>query len=337
VRFPCGSLMILNASAENGASSEEPLHRRDVDRRRQIVHDGVEQHLHALVLEGGAADDRHELEVDRPEAERPVDHVARDLLGMTVEVERHDLVVDVGAGLDELVVPLGRELLVLVGDLDPVELLTLALVVEDGGLHLDEVDDAAVLVFLAQRPLDGHRVGAEALLHAVDAHEEVGADLVHLVHEGDARDAVLVRLTPHGLALRLHAVAAVEHRHGAVEHAEAALDLDREVDVPRCVDDVDAVADVRPRPLVGPPEAVRRCRGDRDAALLLLDHVVHGRGALVNLPDLVVHACVVEDALGSRRLAGIDVSHDADVARSFEGIFAGHLKSWLLVGCCLVS
>ena len=66
-----------------------------------------------------------------------------------------------------------------------------------------------------------------------DAHEEVGADLVHLVHERDAGDAVLVRLTPHGLALRLDAVAAVEHGDRAVEHAQAALDLDREVDVAR--------------------------------------------------------------------------------------------------------
>ena len=98
------------------------------------------------------------------------------------------------------------------------------------------------LVFFAERPLDGDRVRAEALLHAVDAHEEVGADLVHLVHERDARDAVLVRLTPHRLALRLDAVAAVEHRDRAVEHAQAALDLDGEVDVAGRVDDVDAVA-----------------------------------------------------------------------------------------------
>ena len=128
------------------------------------------------------------------------------------------------------------------GDLDPLELLALRLLVEDGGLHLDEVDDAPVLVFLAERPLDGDGVGAEALLHAVDAHEEVGADLVHLVHERDAGDVVLVRLAPHRLALRLDAVAAVEHRDRAVEDAEAALDLDGEVDVAGRVDDVDAVA-----------------------------------------------------------------------------------------------
>ena len=104
-----------------------------------------------------------------------------------------------------------------------------------------------MLVLLAERPLDGDRVGAEALLHRVDAHVEVGADLVHLVHERDARNVVLVGLAPDGLALRLDAVAAVEDRHRAVENAQRALDLDGEVDVAGRVDDVDAVADAAAR------------------------------------------------------------------------------------------
>jgi hypothetical protein len=34
----------------------------------------------------------------------------------------------------------------------------------------------------------------------------------------------------------------------------------------------------------------------------------------VNLTDLVGDTCVEQDPLGRRRLAGIDVSHDADVS-----------------------
>ena len=70
---------------------------------------------------------------------------------------------------------------------------------------------------------------------------EVGADAVHLVDVGDARDVVLVGLAPDGLGLRLDAGDGVEQRDGAVEHAQRALDLDREVDVARRVDDVDPV------------------------------------------------------------------------------------------------
>ena len=48
---------------------------------------------------------------------------------------------------------------------------------------------------------------------------EVGADLVHLVDEADARHVVLVGLAPDLLGLRLHAFLAVEDGDGAVEHA----------------------------------------------------------------------------------------------------------------------
>ena len=82
---------------------------------------------------------------------------------------------------------------------------------------------------------------------------------------------------------------------------------------PGRVDDVDPVHDVVPG-----PEAGRGGGRDRDAALLLLLHPVHRGRALVHFTDLVVLAGVVEDALGRRRLPGIDVGHDADVPVQFE-------------------
>ena len=88
-----------------------------------------------------------------------------------------------------------------------------------------------------------------------------------------------------------------------------ALDLDREVDVAGRVDDVDP----RVAPLAGGGGA-----RDRDAALLLLDHPVHDRRALVDLTDLVGASRVVEDPLGRRGLAGVDVRHDPDVAHPPE-------------------
>merc|ERR1719258_246623 len=76
---------------------------------------------------------------------------------------------------------------------------------------------------LGRRRRDGHLEhrghGAEVVLDHLDAVVEVGAHAVHLVHEAHARHAVLVRLAPDRLGLRLDARDAVEDGDGAVEHA----------------------------------------------------------------------------------------------------------------------
>ena len=204
------------------------------------------------------------------------------------------------------------------GDLLLVELGVLVVAVPHDRLHLEEIDDALEARLAADRDLQRHRLGAQLLLDVVDAHVEVGAGLIHLVGEDDARHAVLVALAPDRLGLRLHALVAVEHAHGAVEHAQRALHLDGEVDVARRVDDVEALAG---------PEAGGGGRRDGDAALLLLLHVVHGRGAVVHLADLVGLARVVEDPLGRRRLAGIDVGHDAEIAVVLDFVGSRHVLS----------
>ena len=73
------------------------------------------------------------------------------------------------------------------------------------------------------------------------------------------------------------------------------------------------------------PLAGGRGGGDRDAALLLLLHPVHDGGALVDLADLVGAPGVEQDALSRRRLTGVDVGHDPDVAGVLEAELAGHL------------
>ena len=155
--------------------------------------------------------------------------------------------------------------------------------------------------------------GRPAVDHHLDATEEVGADAVHLVDVGDARDVVLVGLAPDGLGLGLDAADGAEEGDRAVEHAQAALDLRGEIHVSGRVDDVDAVV----APVAGGGRG-----GDGDAALLLLVHPVHGGGAFVHLAHLVRLARVEEDALGGRGLAGVDVRHDADVARLFERVLS---------------
>ena len=72
-----------------------------------------------------------------------------------------------------------------------------------------------------------------------------------------------------------------------------------------CIDDVDQVA---------LPHTCGCSRCDRDTALLLLLHPVHGGSAIVNFTDLVVNTGVEKDALSGRGFTRVDVSHDSNVA-----------------------
>ena len=315
--------MILNARAENGSSSlalrvagspplSWSLHRGQVERRGEVVDHGVEQGLHALVLEGGAAQDRDQLAGDGGPAEAGL-----ELLGgegvLVLEETLHQLLVDAGDRLDQGGAVLGGLVGQIGRDVDrrrwrpgpsrrwPSPHLR---------LHLDQVDDADEVGLGADRELDHGHVGGEPVLDRVEAEVEVGAGAVELVDEADPGHAVAVGLAPHRLGLGLHTGHAVEDGHRAVEHPQRALHLDGEVDVARGVDDVDPVV---------VPEAGGGGGGDGDAALLLLVHPVHGGGAVVDFTDLVVLAGVVEDALGGGGLAGVDMGHDADVAVAVEG------------------
>ena len=62
------------------------------------------------------------------------------------------------------------------------------------------------------------------------------------------------------------------------------------------------------------PETSRGGGGDSDSALLFLFHPVHRGSAFVDFTDLVRDACIKQYALGSRRLTGVNVRHNPNVA-----------------------
>ena len=66
------------------------------------------------------------------------------------------------------------------------------------------------------------------------------------------------------------------------------------------------------------PRTGRRRRSNRNPTLALLFHPIGHGGAFVDFTDLMDHAGVKKDALGQRRLAGVNVRGDPDVPRLFE-------------------
>ena len=289
---------------------------RHVFRRRQVIDNAVQHRLNALVLEGGTAEDREGFLGDGE-----LTHASADVfLGQVAVLEElvHEVVVGFGSGFHELLVVLLSLVLEVVRDFSGVVLgAELLGAVPHVSLHLNQVDNASEVVLGTDRQLHHDRSSAQLLLDGVDGVVEVRAQLVHLVDEADTRNAVLVSLTPHGLGLRLHAFLAIEHGDSTIEHTQGALHLGREVHVARGIDDVDLELLLLVMGLTV-PEAGGSSGLNGDAALLLLSHEVHRRGAIVGLADLVVLTGVEQNTLGGSGLTGIDVSHDADVTDLVE-------------------
>ncbi len=295
-------------------------HGRDVHGRRQVVDHGVQHALHALVLERRAAQHGLDLGGDRARAQAELDLFLGEVALFQVLV--HQLFGRFGSGLDHLLAPFLGGLRQVGRDLFVVELHALGGFVPDDGLHLEQIDHALETFLGADRDHDGHGVGLQAQAHLVIDLEEVGAGTVHLVDEREAGHLVLVGLAPDGFRLGLHAThGAIDHA-GTVQHAHGTLHLDGEVHVAGGVDDVEAVLGVGHVHAL--PEAGRGGGRDRDAALLLLLHPVHGRSAVVHFADLVVHTRVEQDTFSRRGLASVDVGRDTDVAVALDGSLACH-------------
>ncbi len=145
------------------------------------------------------------------------------------------------------------------------------LVVPHDRLHGNQVDYTFELCFLSDGDLYGYGTGIQALADGIDGVLKISAHLVHLVDEADAGNAVLIGLAPNGFRLRFHAMHGVKHGHGAVEDAQRTLHFSGKVYVTRSINNVDA--DVAPDTGSGSGR-------NRNAALLLLLHPVHGGGPM---------------------------------------------------------
>ena len=317
-----GSLRVGFAGVFLASLGVGALDGRNVARSRQVIDNGVEEFLNALVLVSGTHKDRVDLASDYTLAQSSLElfngelFVHEDLL--------HEIVVAVGCGVHELLAvdgcivgKLGRDGIHRLG---VGHALVIGLEVPCG--HGNEVDNAPEVVLSAHRQLSGNCIRAQTILHRLNRMQEVGADAVILVDERDARNAIALGLTPNGLRLRLNASDGVENSNGAVENTEGTLDLSSEVNVARGVDDLEAIGFA-----IFLPEAGGSSSGNSYAALLFLNHPVHGGSAIVDLADFVRLARVVQDTLGRGGFAGIDVSHDAKVTGEIKVVCLCHYLS----------
>ena len=284
----------------------DALNRRNVERRRQIIYYRIEQRLNAAIAIRRAARDGRHLAIDRRLANDGFDFILGD--GVAAEIFFHEVVVLLGASLQKFIAILLGDFSQVVGNVDFGGFLP-EIVVIDNRVHLDQIDDAREFVLGADRQLDRDGVGVQAVAHHLYHIKKVRSGYIHFVDISHPWDIVSFRLAPNGFGLRLDTAARRQNRHRPVEHSQRTLDFDGKIDVPGRVDDVD--------PMILPMTGCRR-RRDRNAALLLLHHPIHSRGAVVDFADLMSDAGVEQNALGGGGFAGVDVRHYTYVASLFE-------------------
>ena len=279
-----------------------------IHRRRQVRTYGVKHRLHTFVLERRTANNGEDVHAYATLADSGTNLVLGDSSGIR-EVLLHQHVVELGTCLQHLVTPLlslgnqvGRYILYGI-------LCAHRLVVPKNGFHFNQINYTLERLLCSDRNLDWARLCTKHFLDLANNVKEVRTRTVHLVDVADTRYAVLVSLTPYGFRLRLYATYCAERSHSTVKDTKRTLYLDREVHVPRSVNQVDLVFVASIVPV-----SSGSCRRDRYTTLLLLLHPVHGGSTIVHLADLVGQTRVEQDALRRSCLTGIDVSHNADIA-----------------------
>ena len=152
----------------------------------------------------------------------------------------------------------------------------------------------------------------EDVLELLDHHVGLGRRQVDLVEDRDDREALAEREVDVREGLGLDALRGVDDEDRALARLERAADLVREVDVAGRVDQVQPVRQAVLRRVLEPDGA----RLDRDALLALEVHRIEDLAR--HLPG-IDRVRELEQPVGERRFAVIDVGDDREVAQAFLG------------------
>ena len=276
---------------------------QDFSRVRQEVYRGIQYQLNTLVLEGGTAIGREEVERDGALANTALDILYGRFVAIQVLLQQ--VIVLFNRGFDQLLAPLldqlghvGRWLRDFIGG-------RITGVIPDPCLACQQVDNSAEIILDTDWQHHHQRVCVEYLLDLFYHAVEVGAEAVHLVDENDTRDARFVGITPVGFRLGFHAAGAAEDADAAIEHLQGTIDFDGEVNVSGGVNNIQAM----PVPFTA---GGRRLNGD--AAFLFLFHEVGGCFTVMYFAGFVDLAGEFQDTLCGRRFSRINVREDTDIS-----------------------
>ena len=290
--------------------------RRDVKRRRHVLDDRIKELLYAFVSVCCTAAYRNCLALAGCFTKNLLHLINGRLL--TLKILHHEVIIKLADLLNEFAVVKLCIICHIFRNVCYGDIIALLIIV-DVSLHFEEVDDSLELVFLTDRELDADCILAKSVADLIYTSVEVCTKDIHLVDECHSRYIVGISLTPYILRLRLYTTLCTENADSAIKYTEGTLNLNSEVYVAWCIDDVDTVlkcASLRLCLFLECPVTSRSCGCDCDTSLLLLLHPVHGSCTFVSITDLIVNTSIIKDTLCRCCLTSIDMSHDSDISGS---------------------
>ena len=176
------------------------FHRRNIQRRRHVIHNRIQELLHAFVFIGSAAGDGDHFHRHGGLPYGSADFVRGHVFSR--QIEFHDLIVEIGHGLQELITVLLREFTHVLGNFLNMHVLAEVIVI-DIGVHIHQIDDTLECFLTADGELNGHCVALQSVMYHIQHMIEIRAHDVHLVHIDHAGNMIVIRLPPDSFGLRL--------------------------------------------------------------------------------------------------------------------------------------
>src|SRR5450756_2010386 len=181
------------------------------------------------------------------------------------------------------------------------------------GFH--DIENPCERIFLSDWQLHQGRPRSQFLANCHNCLLKIRTNTVVFVDVNDARNMVLVRLTPDRFRLSLYPLDTRQDNYTTVKHSESAFHFCREVHVAGRINDVN---------LETLPEGCDNGRLDRNAAFTLLRQKIRGRIPIIDVAKLVRGSRVIENPFRGRRLPGIDVSNNPDVSYVVQIVLIKH-------------
>ena len=277
---------------------------RPIGRRRHVADDRVEKWLHRDIRGSRGADQRE----DATGADAALQAFDELVLGQRSRLEEllHQRIVGFSDHLDQRVTGGLRRRLEVAGN-RALRRLAAAVGRERPALHRHEIDDAAKILFFANRNLNRNHRAAEDAAQRVERPAQAGALAVEAVEHDDPRRLHFGGHAPHFLGRHLHARDRIDDDERGVRDAQRRPRVAEEIGHAGRVDEVD---------LGAIPLDVGEAGGEGVLAGDLFFVVVGDGGAFVDAAEAVDSAGIEQQRGEQLRLAGAAMADQRDISQA---------------------